>query len=131
MFDTERIAKLNEERLSNPKNIAGLVVKVWALIKLAKKQGYPLLVTTAYRSIAEQNKLYAQGRTTPGKIVTNAKGGQSKHNKGEAVDLAFVINDEIVWDIKYYKLLRAWCVSVGLKWGGNWKKFKDYPHVEI
>lgn len=30
-----------------------------------------------YRSNAEQNELYAQGRTKAGKIVTNAKGGQS------------------------------------------------------
>ena len=39
-----------------------------------------------YRSFDEQNHLYAQGRTKPGKIVTYAKGGQSYHNFGLAFE---------------------------------------------
>ncbi len=38
------------------------------------------------RSRERQNELYAQGRTAPGKIVTNAQGGQSFHNYGYALD---------------------------------------------
>src|SRR5215207_9435814 len=44
--------------------------------------GYTYKVTSAYRSNAEQDALYAQGRTKPGSKVTNARGGQSKHNPG-------------------------------------------------
>ena len=43
-------------------------------------------ITQGLRTIAEQDALYAKGRTTPGKKVTNAKGGQSVHNYGFAVD---------------------------------------------
>ena len=44
------------------------------------------VIVSGYRSSAEQNALYAQGRTTAGPIVTNAKGGQSAHNVGMAID---------------------------------------------
>lgn len=50
----------------------------------------PIRVTSGFRSIEEQNKLYAQGRTTKGKIVTNAKGGESMHQYGIAFDYCFV-----------------------------------------
>ena len=46
-------------------------------------------ITDGYRSRAEQTKLYAQGRTSLGKIVTYAKAGQSPHNYGLAFDIAF------------------------------------------
>ncbi len=49
-------------------------------------QGFMYGVAQGYRSIAEQNRLYAQGRTLPGPIVTNARGGQSNHNRGIAVE---------------------------------------------
>ena len=47
--------------------------------------GIQLRITQGYRSIAEQDALYAQGRTAPGEIVTNARGGQSYHNYGLAL----------------------------------------------
>lgn len=43
-----------------------------------------------YRTFAEQEAIYAQGRTKPGAIVTNAKGGQSYHNYGLAVDIVLI-----------------------------------------
>ncbi|MBH8600228.1 M15 family metallopeptidase, partial [Thermoactinomyces sp. CICC 23799] len=48
----------------------------------AEKAGLDILITDGLRTFAEQNELYAQGRTKPGKIVTNAKAGQSYHNFG-------------------------------------------------
>jgi len=63
---------------------SGLLPKVErlkdALIEACVAQGITIAITEAYRSIERQNQLYAQGRTTPGKIVTNAKGGQSYPN---------------------------------------------------
>ncbi len=131
MFSDERIAQLNENRLSDPELNPELVAKVKRLISLAKTRGYSLVVTQGYRSVAEQNRLYAQGRTRPGKIVTNARGGQSNHNKGTAVDVAFVVGGEISWNDQLYAKLGPWAAAVGLKWGGNWKHFKDKPHLEI
>ncbi len=85
--------------------------------------------TCAYRSIEEQNRLYAQGRTRPGPIVTNAKGGESWHNYGLAADYAFVVNGKVTWDgpwARFGRLARA----NGLEWGGDWRKFCDRPHVQ-
>lgn len=61
--------------------------------ELATK-GILFRIVQGFRSIAEQDTLYAQGRTTPGKIVTNARGGQSFHNFGLAIDFAVDILDE-------------------------------------
>ena len=51
-----------------------------------------MLIVSTLRTFAEQDELYAQGRTKPGKRVTNAKGGQSLHNYGVAIDFALLID---------------------------------------
>ena len=99
-----------------------------------------VIITQSLRTFAEQDALYAQGRTKPGKKVTNAKGGQSVHNYGFAVDIALIIKDkEVSWDTK-----KDWdkdnqsdwmeVVSVfkkyGWSWGGDWVSFKDMPHFD-
>lgn len=61
--------------------------RVRDFIALSEKEGESLLITQGLRTISEQNALYAQGRTKPGKIVTNAVGGNSWHNYGLAVDV--------------------------------------------
>ncbi|MFJ5622021.1 M15 family metallopeptidase [Peribacillus loiseleuriae] len=63
------------------------------VIKLAYTECIYVQIPDGYRSIAEQDKLYAQGRTAPGKVVTNAKGGQSNHNYGLAVDYFLLTPD--------------------------------------
>lgn len=131
MFTRERVQQLNAERLGDPNLKPDLVTKVKRLISLAAADGHTLIVTQAFRSIAQQNALYAQGRTKPGKIVTNARGGQSNHNKGTAVDLAFVVNGAVTWEESLYRKLGKYAQAVGLKWGGDWKRFKDKPHVEL
>lgn len=97
-------------------------------------------ITQGLRSFEEQEKLYAIGRITNGKKVTNAKAGQSIHNYGLAVDICLMINGKIAsWDtVKDWDNDRVadWyeCVKIfarhGWDWGGNWKTFKDLPHFE-
>ena len=36
--------------------------------------GLPIKIGESFRSVTEQDALYAQGRTQPGSIVTNARG---------------------------------------------------------
>jgi peptidoglycan LD-endopeptidase CwlK len=60
--------------------------------------GIDILVTCTLRSMEEQAALYAQGRTTPGRIVTNAKPGQSAHNFGLALDVVPIVNGKPDWD---------------------------------
>jgi len=91
-------------------------------------------VTQGLRSWTEQNALYAQGRTIPGAIVTNAKGGESWHNYGVAVDL--VPMDQIPpqpdWDISHPVWQRMIAVgkSLGLYSGSDFTCLKDFPHFQ-
>jgi peptidoglycan LD-endopeptidase CwlK len=108
--------------------------KAIELIKRAYAQGIYVLITQGFRSIAEQNELYAQGRTKPGKIVTNAKGGYSYHNFGLAFDIAIQNADgSLCWSVadKRWKTVGAIGKSLGLEWGGDWRKFPDYPHFQL
>lgn len=91
-------------------------------------------LTATYRSSQEQDQLYAQGRTKPGKRVTNLKGGQSKHNTGKAFDIAFKKEDETLdWSPALFKLFAMYVLEQNpeIVWGGSWKKFVDNPHFEI
>jgi hypothetical protein len=64
-----------------------------------------ILITSTLRTAAEQTELYAQGRTKPGKIVTNAKAWKSWHNVGRAFDICFLSNKKATysgpWNIIY------------------------------
>jgi peptidoglycan L-alanyl-D-glutamate endopeptidase CwlK len=91
--------------------------------------GIKVILTCGYRSIEEQNGLYAKGRTKPGKKVTNARGGSSWHNYGLAGDYAFVINGKVTWNgpwATFGKIAR----ECGLEWGGDFKTILDRPHVQ-
>jgi peptidoglycan L-alanyl-D-glutamate endopeptidase CwlK len=93
------------------------------------------LVTSTYRSTAEQNALYAQGRTKPGKKVTNAKGGQSFHNHRLAYDVVPLRNGKPVWgttgeDGKLWQRVGELGEAAGLEWAGRWTKFREFPHFQ-
>jgi D-alanyl-D-alanine carboxypeptidase len=90
-----------------------------------------LRVAEGFRTIAEQDDLYAKGRTKPGKIVTNAKGGESNHNSGLAIDV-YIVNCDGTIDLDTVIPPKVVTIAKqeGLEWGGDWKKFKDYPHFE-
>lgn len=98
----------------------------------AKAKGINLMITQAYRSKAEQDALYAQGRTTKGKIVTNARGGYSNHNYGLAFDFVPLVGNKAVWDSHspLWGKLGEIGESLGLSWGGRWRPFVDLPHLE-
>lgn len=94
-------------------------------------------VAQGLRSWDEQAKLYAQGRTMPGKIVTNAAAGTSWHNFGMAVDV--VPDDPAIdgfqadWNIEHpsWKRLVAVGESLGLFSGSQFRTFKDWPHFQL
>ena len=110
-----------------------VAAKAHQLIEQAYKEGINVIITQGLRTIEEQNELYAQGRTKPGKIVTNAKGGYSYHNFGLAFDFALLNPDGSVnWNVdEKWKRVGAIGKSLGLEWGGDWKDFKDYPHFQM
>lgn len=98
-------------------------------------------ITQGLRTFEEQQEIYDQGRSKPGKIVSNAKPGSSFHNYGLALDFCLIVNDrEISWNmVKDYDgdKISDWMEVVnifqrfGFFWGGNFKSIKDYPHFEM
>ncbi len=101
------------------------------IIAMARK-GHAIDIVSGFRSFAEQNKLYAQGRTTPGSIVTNARGGESLHNYGVAFDAVFMVGGKPSWAEKHpWTLLGETAEAIGLEWGGRWTSFKDRPHMQL
>ncbi len=110
-------------------------------VEAANAAGYRIRLTQGRRTIAEQNSLYAKGRTTAGPKVTNAPGGSSPHNFGMAIDFAFLTpdgrltsdkNGEYSWgNGRPWAEVAKFGKSLGLEWGGDWRKFKDRPHLEM
>ena len=102
-----------------------------AFIEAAKAKGIDLLVTSTYRDHESQTALYNQGRTTPGKVVTNAKAGQSWHNHRCALDVVPLVNGKAIWnDNVVWMQIGKIGESCGLEWAGNWKTFKEFPHFQ-
>lgn len=125
-----QVDSINQNKLSGVKPI--LKDKVLKLIELAKAENVILVVTYGKRTYAEQKKLYDQGRTKSGNIITYKKPGTSKHEFGDAADIVFWVNGKPSYaESNDWKLIGRLAAKVGLKWGGNWKSFKDRPHVEL
>lgn len=139
--------KISESRVNDLHPLVRAEVK--HLIEVAET-GFPaglaVRVVQGLRTIDEQNKLYAQGRTEPGSIVTKAKGGSSYHNYGLAIDFAILVDkdgngayDDLSWDIKkdndkdgvadWLEVVKVF-EAAGWEWGGKWTSIKDYPHLQ-
>lgn len=135
-----KVDKVTKERISKlHPTIRQEVTNIVNEINTALTGRAKVRISQGTRTNAEQDALYAQGRTKPGKIVTNAKGGQSIHNYSLAVDIVLILDGKTAsWSLKedFDKDGKAdWmeCVSVfkkyGWVWGGDWR-FKDSPHFE-
>jgi len=92
------------------------------------------------RTFAEQDALFAKGRTQPGAKVTQARGGQSWHNYGLAIDIVLIVNGkEVSYDMRkdydgdgeadWQEIVYVFKMH-GWEWGGDWATFKDGPHFQ-
>ena len=122
-----------------------LVDRILRITNAMAVLGFPMLVTDGVRTTAQQQALYAQGRSKPGKIVTYADGVNKKSNHqaksdgyGHAVDCCFLVDvdgdgvDDPSWSEKHpWVLYGAMARSLGLVWGGDWTTIVDRPHVEL
>lgn len=111
-----------------------LQAKIVQLKAECKKQGLSIGIGECLRTVAEQDALYAQGRTKPGKIVTNAKGStySSQHQWGIAFDFfQNVKGKEFDNSKKFFNKVGKIAESIGLGWGGSWTSIVDLPHCYL
>ena len=108
--------------------------KIAELTKRCLEEGLKIGISETWRSVEEQNRLYEQGRTRPGKIVTNAKGSSysSMHQWYIAFDFyrndgRGAYDDSDAFFTKVGSLGRA----LGLEWGGDWSDPVDKPHFQL
>lgn len=128
---------LDRINLMHPK-VRKELLEDYLTINTKLPKGVRLRFTQTLRTIAEQNDIYAQGRTKPGKIVSNAKGGQSIHNYGLAFDIVLLYDKDgngsletASWEENtHWKNVVSFFKSKGWFWGGDFKSIKDSPHFE-
>lgn len=105
------------------------------ILMAMRELGFQMMVTDGKRTNAEQVALFAQGRTAPGRIVTQADGvtHRSKHQDGRAVDMCFVVDGQPSWDDAHpWRCYGEMAKALGLVWGGDWPEPKtDRPHLEL
>jgi len=108
--------------------------------------GFSARILSGTRTYAEQNALYALGRSKPGRKVTNARGGYSNHNFGLAWDIGLWVDgyydgrkvprDKALEQRANQRYRDAAALLLGqgianLEWGGSWVNFADPPHYQI
>lgn len=101
-------------------------------IDRCKTKGIDVLITSTYRDNESQDALYAQGRTKPGRVVTNAKAGQSWHNWRCAFDFVPIVNGKAQWeDTATFERCGKIAESLGLEWAGRWTRFRELAHCQF
>ena len=129
MVDTVSLKRLNQ---LHPL-VKDLAIEAYnEAVKLTPVGVHPF-ITQTMRTFEESDALYAQGRTKPGPIVSNVKGGRSFHNYGLAIDFVNKVNDQINWTVDANWMIVVKCFKQrGFKWGGDWTgSLIDYPHFEM
>lgn len=103
------------------------------LQELCRQQGLNMKIGECFRSKEEQDALYAQGRTEPGNIVTNAPGSSysSMHQWGVAFDFFKNVPGHEFDDTSFFNRVGALGKSLGLEWGGDWTSPVDKPHLQL
>ncbi|WP_226001019.1 M15 family metallopeptidase [Paenibacillus sp. BJ-4] len=141
MLTLEQLRKKSEQRLNGLHPVFKQVME--ELIERCYARGVWVLITQGLRTYAEQDALYAQGRNGDKRPkVTKARGGYSNHNFGFAADFALLLRDgrTVSWDTLKdddKNSLPDWSEVVeeakrlGLEWGGDWRSFKDMPHLQM
>src|SRR5271170_6337054 len=104
------------------------------LCQLLALKGIDVEISQGLRTWPQQATIYAQGRTTPGPIVTHAKPGESFHQYGLAFDIDIVTLSGLDWtgnDSAWQAAIAAG-ESLGLFSGSEWHGAQmDRPHFQL
>lgn len=110
----------------------GFQQRVLAIYQVMRQHGYEMVLVEGFRSPERQAELARKGGT-----VTGAGAGRSCHQYGLAVDSALYRDGKLQWDMsdpwtkRGYFLYGELAAQAGLEWGGNWRRLKDYVHLEL
>lgn len=108
-----------------------VATKAQAFVTACHAAGIDVLITSTLRDGEAQAALYAQGRTKPGKVVTNAKAGQSWHNHACAFDFVPIVHGKAMWDdTRTFERCGVIAESLGLEWAGRWVRMKELAHCQ-
>lgn len=124
----------------------GVVIATIDEIESRLPENVAVRLVQTKRSKEDQDAIYAQGRTTPGNIVTRAQFYQTTHFYGTAFDFCFIVDKDgngsyetISWDrivdsdkdkvADWMEVINAFKAK-GFLSGADWKSFPDYPHIE-
>lgn len=128
---TQTLAKL-KDLLSNPSSLLPVIKrKSDELIQKCKEKGFNIRITSGFRTKEDQEKLYQQGRTTPGPIITNVQYPKSLHCHGMAFDVCFLGDEPYPSDNNKWKAIADIGLSLGLTAGFYFPTFQDRPHFEF
>ena len=136
---------------SSEKELQTVNTDLQKVIRLAlKRSQVDFGVSEGHRSVKRQQKLYAQGRTARGQIVTNVDGVNSfsDHNvfPSDALDIYAYVDGQATYEEKYMMYLGGVITScakeqsVKIQWGANWdgdgilltdQNLLDAPHYAI
>lgn len=107
---------------------------IMAIAKAELRTGLKIIATCTYRDDERQRAYYEQGRTIPGKIVTNDPGPRGAHSLRIALDIAPCIKDasglHLFYDTSKWDQIAAAFKEEGFEWGGDWTSIKDKPHFQ-
>jgi len=111
-----------------------LIEKCRKLVDICRGKGLIIGVGECFRTVEEQDRLYAKGRTAPGKIVTNAKGSnlESHHQWGTAFDIYRNDGKGLYYDRDgFFDKVGEIGKNIGLEWGGDWISPVDRTHFQL
>lgn len=101
------------------------------MIKACALEDIDIIVTSTYRDNESQLALYNQGRSLPGRVVTNAKPGHSYHNWRCAFDVVPIVGGKAIWnDMNLWYRIGQIGEACGLEWAGRWKMMKESAHFQ-
>ena len=102
-----------------------------AWVDRCRRAGLDVLVTQTVRDKEYQESLYAQGRTKPGNIVTNAK-IPTFHALDVGLAFDFCKNQKggEYNDADFFRRAAMIAKEMGFSWGGDWKSMADMPHIQ-
>lgn len=129
---TERVPLSFDER--SERNLLTLQPRVEEIARRwlnnVRGLGINMVVICGTRTFEEQQAIYDQGRTKPGKIVSYTRPGRSMHNYGLAWDAVLFVDGKPIWDGEHLEVCGNIASELGIEWGGTWRKFRDSPHYQ-